>query len=166
MSVTPVVSNPLQSAGSQLLQQLLATGSGAQNPAGLSGLLGDLVTLSPAAQQLTKAPAAVSQAMEDLLSTQQDVAGDLAQLKTYFQENPQGLANVLGSLQGTSSPYGANHSQGAYGALVTALMNRQSGSSDPRALLSLLNGAQGQTSLFSFLDANDSSSGGALSYLG
>ena len=62
MSLTPVPSNQTQAIGSALLQQLAAGLSTSQSSSGESGLLGDLLTLSPTAQQLTQAPAAVTQA--------------------------------------------------------------------------------------------------------
>jgi hypothetical protein len=158
MSVTPVGSNQSQSIGSMLLQQLMASGTNSQGTTGTSGALGDLLTLSPAAQQLTQAPAAVTQAMSDLFSGQKDVQGDLAQLKSFFSQNPQQLASVLSSLQGGAGAYGLSNSLGSNSALLTALMNGQSNASNPAALLSLL-GSQGQDSLFSFIGNSGGGSG-------
>ena len=98
MSVTSVGSNQSQSIGSQLLQQLMANSSTSQSTT--TGSLEDLLSLSPAAQQLAQAPSAVVNAMGDLLSGQKDVQGDLSQLKSFFQQNPQNLASLLSSLQG------------------------------------------------------------------
>jgi lipopolysaccharide biosynthesis regulator YciM len=159
MNIAAVGSNNSQSIGSLLLQELNAAGTNTQNPTDLSSILGDLVTLSPAAQQLTKAPDAVTQAMSDLFSGQTDVQGDVAQLKSYFKQNPQSLASVLNSLQGTTATYSASTSLDPSAALLTALMNKQSNNSDPSALLSLLSATQGQPSLFSIL----ASSGGSAS---
>jgi hypothetical protein len=151
LSVTPVGSNPLQNTGSLLLQQLTAAnGASGQNASSSSGVMEDLLTLSSAAQQLAQAPAAVTQAMTDLLSGQKDVQGDLAQLQTFFQKNPQSLASVLGSLQGGAGAYGVSNSLGSNSELLTALMNGQSNASNPANLLSLL-GGQGKDSLFSWI---------------
>jgi hypothetical protein len=165
MSINPVGSDQSQSIGSLLLQQLNANSTSAQGSNGLSGVLGDLLSLSPAAQQLTKAPEAVTKAMTDLLSTQKDVAGDLAQLKTYFEQNPQSLAGVLGSLQGGTTTYGSA-GLGSNAALLSALIHGQSGASST-ALLNLLNGSQGQETLFSFMgDSDNGSEGSSLSMFG
>lgn len=148
MSLTPVSSDQSSSIGTLLLQQLNALGSSSssQSASGLAGILGDLMTLSPEAQQLTKAPEDVTKALSDLLTTQKDVSGDIEKLKTYFKQNPQSLANVLGSLQGGAT-YGAS---GANSALLTALMNSQSKNSNPAALLTLLQGSK-TTTLFDAL---------------
>jgi hypothetical protein len=124
------------------------------------------MTLSPAAQQLTKAPDAVTNALADLLSGQKDTAGDLTQLKAYFQKNPQSLASVLNSLKGANSVYGTAGSLGSNSALMTALMNAQSNNSNPASLLSLLKGNQNQTSLFSFLGDSSGSDGSSQSIFG
>ncbi|MDR3683149.1 MAG: hypothetical protein P4L11_05420 [Geothrix sp.] len=167
MSVSSVPSNQAQAIGSALLQQLAADSSGSQGSSSPSGLLGDLLTLSPAAQQLTKAPAAVTQAMSDLFSAQKDVPGDLAQLQSYFQQHPQNLASLLNNLQGGTATYSASSSTGSTSALLTALMNGQSNASDPSALLGLLSGSQGQTTLFDYLgNSNGGSGGSALSAIG
>jgi hypothetical protein len=147
------------------LQEVNANGSSSQGTSDMSSLLADLLTLSPAAQQLSQAPDAVTKAMKDLFSTQTDTKGDLAQLKSYFQQNPQSLASVLSSLQGTSASYSASSSQGLKGALLTALMNKQSGDSDPSVLLSLLSGTQNQDSLLAALGSGGSDSN-ALSIFG
>jgi len=113
---------------------------------------GDLLTVSPAAQQLAKAPEAVTKALTDLLSEQKDIAGDLAQLKAYFKQNPQKLASVLGRLQGGAPTYGLEGSLEARSTLLTALMNGQSNQSNPASLLKLLKGPSPQASLFALLD--------------
>jgi hypothetical protein len=167
VSINSVGSDQSQSIGSLLLQQLNASNGSAQDANGLSNALGDLLTLSPAAQQLTKAPDAVTQAMADLFSGQKDVSGDLAQLKAYFQQNPQSLTSVLSSLQGGTATYGASGGQGSNAALLTALMNGQSKNTDAASLLSLLNGGQNQDSLFSFMgDSSSGSDGSSLSIFG
>ena len=157
MSVPSVGSNQTQTIGTMLLQQLMANESNSQNTSGTSGILGDQLTLSPAAQQLTQVPEAVSQAVGDLFSSQKDVRGDLAKLQGYFQQNPQSLTSLLSSLQGGTSTYSASNTT-AKNALLTALMNGQSNSSDPAALLSLLQGNQGQHSLFDFLGSSNGES--------
>lgn len=167
MSVSSVGSNASPSIGTLLLQQLAAMGTNTQDASGQTGLLGDLLTLSPAAQQLTKAPDAVTKALTDLLSGQKDTAGDLAQLKAYFQKNPQGLVSVLNSLKGGNSVNGTAGSLGSNSALLTALMNGQSNNSNPASLLSLLKSNGNQTSLFSFLgDSGSGSDNSSLSIFG
>jgi len=167
MSINSVGSDQSQSIGSLLLQQLNAVGTGTQDANGLSSALGDLLTLSPAAQQLTKAPEAVTQAMTDLFSGQKDVSGDLAQLKTYFEQNPQSLSGVLSSLQGGNPTYGAAGGLGSNAALLTALMNGQSNGTNAGALQNFFNGTQNQDSLFTFLgDSNSGSDSSSLSIFG
>jgi len=167
MSVSTVDSNQTQTIGSALLQQLAANESSSQGTSGASGLLGDLMTLSPAAQQLTQAPAAVTQAVSDLFSGKKDVQGDLAQLRTYFQKNPQGLVSLLSTLQGGTGTYSASSATGSTSALLTALMNGQSNASDPSALLGLLSGNEGQNTLFDYLgNSSGGSDSSALSILG
>lgn len=167
MSITPVGSNNAQSLGSQILQQLSAMGTTTPSATGQTGTLADLMTLSPAAQQLTKAPDEVTKALADLLSGQKDTAGDLAKLKAYFQQNPKSLASVLSSLQGSTATQGTGAGLGSNSALLTALMNAQSNNSNPSALLGLLTGNQSQTSLFSFLgDSGSGSDGSSLSIFG
>jgi lipopolysaccharide biosynthesis regulator YciM len=151
VSISTVGSNQTQTIGSALLQQLAAEESSSQSTSGDAGILGDLMSLSPAAQQLTQAPVAVTQAMSDLFSGKKDVQGDLAKLQSYFQQNPQNLASLLSSLQGGAGTYNASSSTNSSSALLTALMNGQSNASDPSALLGLLSGNQGQNTLFNYL---------------
>jgi lipopolysaccharide biosynthesis regulator YciM len=167
VSIPTVGSNQTQTIGSTLLQQLAAEESNSQGTNGDSGILGDLMSLSPAAQQLTQAPDAVTQAMGDLLSGKKDVQGDLAKLQSYFQQHPQSLAGLLSSLQGGAGTYSASNATNSNSALLTALMNEQSNASDPSALLSLLSGNQGQNTLFSYMgDSSGGSDGSALSIFG
>jgi hypothetical protein len=167
MSVTAVSSDQTQTLSSLLLQQVMANGSGSQDTSGATGALGDLLTLSPGAQQLAQAPDAVVQAMQDLFSGQKDTQGDLAQLKGYFQKHPQSLVSLLGSLQGSIGTYSTSSSSSSKSALLTALMNGQSNGSDPSALLSLLSGSQGQGNLFDFMgNSGSGSNGSALSIFG
>ena len=63
MSVTSIGASASQNLGSLLLQQLVAQGARPQGPSGSKGVLEDLLALSPAAQQLTQAPGAVSQTL-------------------------------------------------------------------------------------------------------
>lgn len=169
MSLVPIgasLTQTSQSAGTQLLQQLLSQGNGTQDTTNLSGLLGDLMTLSPAAQQLQKAPSAVVEAMSDIFSGQKDVQGDLAKLKAYFQENPQQLSTLLSNLQGSQGTYGPTGATGNQ-ALLTALMNGQNSGSGAMNPVSLLMGLGNQDSLFTFMgDAGSGSGGGSLSLLG
>jgi len=167
VSISTIGSNQTQTISSALLQQLAAEESSSQGTSGNSGLLGDLLTLSPAAQQLTQAPDAVTQAMGDLFSGKKDVQGDLALLQNYFQQNPKSLASLLSSLQGGAGTYSASNSTNSNSALLTALMNGQSNASNPSALLGLLSGNQGQNTLFNYLgDSSGGSDSSALSILG
>ena len=159
MSLPSVGSNQTRTIGSTLLQQLAAEESSSQSTSGDSGILGDLMSLSPAAQQLTQAPDAVTQAMGDLFSGKKDVQGDLALLQSYFQQNPQNLTSLLSSLEGGAGTYSASNATNSSSALLTALMNAQSNSSDPSALLGLLSGNQGQNTLFDFLGNSSGGSG-------
>jgi len=161
MTVSTVQSGDSQNIGSLVLQSLLGSSSASTNSNGLSGLLGDLMTLSPASQQLAQAPADVTSAMNDLFSTQANVSGDLSALTAYFKQNPTSLANVLGALQGGSSTYNASGSLSS-SALATALA--QAGGSDTTSLLTAMLGGQ-QGDLFSAMNSSSSSSS-ALSLLG
>jgi hypothetical protein len=171
MSISPVASSPvgstnIQTLRDQLLQQLNATGSGSQDTSSSgSSPLGDLLTLSPAARQLAQAPAAVTQAMTDLLSGKQVAQGDLAQLQTFLQSNPQGLSSLISNAQASKSTYGVSNSSGASDNLLTALMNQQSNASNPADLFSLLGNNQSQDPLLASLGDSGSSSNGTLSAL-
>ena len=165
MSVTTVGSNDSQSIGSLVLQQLLAGSSSSTDSSGLTGIMGDLLSLSSTSQQLAKAPAAITSAMNDLFSTQQDVSGDLTKLKAYFDQNPTSLSGLLGSLQGSSSTYSASGTLGANSALLAAMAKAQAGGTDTTALLTSLLGGQSSDPLLASLGASSSSSG-SLSFLG
>ena len=165
MSLPSVGSNQTQTIGNSLLQQLAADSSSSQGASGSSGLLGDLLTLSPAAQQLTQAPAAVTQAMTDLLSGKQVAQADLAQLQTFLQSHPQSLSSLISSAQASKGTYGVSNSSGASDNLLTALMNQQSNASNPADLFSLLGNNQSQDSLLASLSDSGSSSNGTLSAL-
>ena len=69
MDITSLSASTSQTLGAQLMQQLQATGPGSQDLTGLSSLLEDNLSLSPAAKQLAQAPTAVTQAMTCLLYT-------------------------------------------------------------------------------------------------
>jgi hypothetical protein len=142
MTIGSVGSTSIQTLRNQLLQQLNATGSGSQEAAGSASPLGDLLTWSPAAQQLAQAPAAVTQAMTDILAGKQAAQEDLAQLKTFLQNNPQSLDSLLSSVQGSLGSHGA-----ASDTLLAAFMNQQSNASNPAALLRLLGSDQSQDPL-------------------
>lgn len=150
-----------QSLGNLLLQQLNALDASSQAANATPSTTGDLLTVSPAAQQLAKVPDAVTKALTDLLSGQKDTAGDLAQLKAYFKQNPQGLASVLGRLQGDATTYGPGGSSDSRSTLLTALMNGQSNQSNPASLLKLLNGQSNQDSLFALMGDSGNGSDGA-----
>jgi hypothetical protein len=170
MTINPVASSTvastnIQTLRDQLLQQLSATGSGSQDLSGGSTPLGDLLTLSPVAQQLTQAPAAVTQAMTDLLSGKQVAQADLTQLQTFLQSNPQSLSSLISSAQASKSTYGISNSSGASDNLLTALMNQQSNASNPADLFSLLGNNQTQDPMLASLNDSGSNSDGTLSSL-
>ena len=146
MTINSVGSSTPQNIARQLLQQLNATGTTSQNTEGPMGLLGDQLNLSPAAQQLSQAPAAVTQALRALLAGKKAVPGDLAQLQGYLQANPEALSGLLSGTQGSAATYGTAHASASTDALVTALMNHQSNFSNPGALLGLLGGDSTQDS--------------------
>jgi hypothetical protein len=166
MSVPSVSSSSSQNVGALLLQQLLAGGSASQDSSGLSGLLGDLMTISPAAQQLTQAPTAVTDAMSDLFTNQTDVQGDLSQLKTYFQQNPQSLASLLSSLQGSTDTYDASGALGSNSSLLSAILNGKGSSSETGALLSALLSSQSMDPLIASLGGSEDGSSSSLSMFG
>jgi hypothetical protein len=163
MSVSTIQSSDSQNIGSLILQSLLGGSSSSTDSNGLSGILGDLMTLSPASQQLAQAPTAVSSAMSDLFSTQNNVSGDLSALTTYFQQNPSSLTNVLAALQGGTSTYSASGSLSG-SALATVLAKVQASGGDTTSLVNAMLGSQ-STDLFDAM-SNASSSPSALSLLG
>ncbi len=165
MSIKAVNSNNSQTIGS-LAMQLLQNQAASTQATGLTNNSGDLLTLSSAAQQLNQAPAAVTQALSDLLSGQKDIAGDVAQVKSYFQANPQSLATVMNSLKGSATAaYSAANSSAVTTASLSALMKGQQHNPDTSALLSLLMGTQSQDPLYGSSDST-SSSNSALTLFG
>src|SRR5664279_1859288 len=165
MTIGSVGSTSIQTLRDQLLQQLNTTGSSSQDTSGGSSPLGDLLTLSPAAQQLTQAPPAVAQAMTDILAGKKVAQGDLAQMQTFLQNNPQSLSSLISGIQASKSTYGVSSSSGASDNLLTAFMNQQSNASNPADLFSLLGNNQTQDPLLASLNDSGSSSGGTLSSL-
>ena len=151
MTISAVGSKNTQSLARQLLQQLNATGTPSQTTQGLSGLAGDQVTLSPAAQRLSQAPAAVTQALSDLLVGKKAAPGDLAQLQGYLKADPEGLGSLLGEVQGSVTTAGAASADNSTDSLLTALVNHQSNFSNPSALLGLLGGDSNQKALLASL---------------
>jgi hypothetical protein len=158
MTIGSVGSTNIQTLRNQLLQQLNATGAGSQDLTGSASLLGDQLTLSPAAQQLAQAPAAVTQAMTDILAGKKAAEGDLAQLKTFLQNNPQSLDGLLSSVQGSTQGTASD-------TLLTAFMNQQSNASNPSSLLRLLGSNQTQDPLLASLGDSGNGSTGTLSAL-
>lgn len=153
MSVNSVDYTSSQSIGSLVLQQLMGEESASESSSNLSGILDDLVSISSTGQKLSQAPDAVVQAMADLFSGQEDVQGDISLLKSYFQENPDGLANVLTTMENGTSTYDA--------------LGKLSSSSDNSALLKALLGSQSQNSLLDYLgDSASGSSSSGFSLLG
>lgn len=153
MSVTSINANTSQNLGALILQELTQGGAGASQDGGLSGILGDLASVSSASQSLAKAPAAVTQALQDLLTTQAGTSSDLDTLKSYFKDNPSALASLLANLGGTStySASGALSGQGSLAALLSG------SSQNASALLSALAGSQGSSSLLTSLLGNQGS---------
>ena len=148
-----------------LLQQLTSPGTSSKSTNSFSNLMEDLVTLSPAAQQMLQAPTAVVKAMGDLFAEQKDTPGDLLQLKTYFQQNPQSLANVLSSLEGGTLTYSNSGTLSSSGDLLTYLMNNKSSVSQPGSLINMLLGTTVQDSLFSSLvNSGNTSNSGSFSF--
>ena len=166
MSVTSVGSNGSQNLGTVILQQLMAAQNSTNtDSSSTSGLMGDLMSLSPASKQLAQAPAEVTTAMNDLLSGQKDVKGDLTTLQGYFKDNPQSLASVIGSLQGTGGTYGASGTLSTQSALLSALSTAQ-GSSSKSLLASLMSGNSQDPLLASLGLTGTDSNAGVLSLLG
>ena len=125
MSVNLIGTNSSQSIAS-VPPQLARPGGGAAQAGGKSpSQVADALKLSPAAQALTQVPSSVSQAMTDILSGQKDVQGDLTQLRSYFQQNPQNLASILGGLQGGPGTYSPSGAVKSNGALESALLGGQ-----------------------------------------
>jgi hypothetical protein len=109
MTVTNVDANSTKNLGQLLVQQIMAQGSGSSSStSSSSGTSGDQLSLSPAAKALAQVPAAVTQAMKDLMYTHKDIKGDSAQLKAYLQANPHGLTSVLASLNRSTGTYSAS----------------------------------------------------------
>ena len=159
MSINAVNSNNSQTIGSLAMQLLEGNAANTQTN-GLTSSPSDLLTLSSAAQQLNQAPAAVTQALSDLLSGQKDITGDVAQVKSYFQANPQSLATVMNSLKGSApAAYSAANSSAVTTASLSALMKGQQHNPNTSALMGLLSGTQSQDPLFGSTDSTSSSSG-------
>lgn len=163
MSISTIGSSDSQNIGSLVLQSLLGSSTSSTDSNGLSGILGDLMTLSPASQQLAQAPAAVTSAMTDLFSTQKNVSGDLSALTAYFKDNPTTLTNVMSALEGGASTYSSSGSTSS-SALVNALAQAQAGGTDTSTLLSSLLGGSSTDPLLEGLGSSSSSS--VLSMLG
>ena len=139
MSVPPLGSDSIQSAGAQILQQLLAKDSGSQSIPALSAGLGDGFDLSPAALQLTQPS----------------------------NGGPQGLADLLAELQGGAATYTQAGNVGSNQALITALMKSKNNLSETRALLNALTATLGQDPLLASLGSSEDNPGaGSLSLFG
>ena len=162
MTLNAVHSSSSQTIGSMAMQLLQNQAASTQSTGltGLTGSTGDLLSLSSAAQQLTQAPAAVTQALQDLLSGQKDITGDATKLKSYFKANPQSLATVMNSLKGSAAAtYSATNSNAVTAASLKALMQGQQHNPNTSALLSLYLGNQNQDPMFASTDSTGSSSG-------
>ena len=101
MTIGSVGSTSIQTLRNQLLQQLNTTGSGSQDLTGSASPMGDLLTLSPAAQQLAQAPAAVTQAMTDIL---EDYAGISATIIGIGVSRPENEGPWIAPLAGEPEP--------------------------------------------------------------
>jgi hypothetical protein len=138
--------------------QLLQNQAASTQNNGVTGSSGDLLTLSNAAQQLNQAPAAVTQALQDLLSGQTDITGDVEKVKSYFKANPQSLATVMNSLKGSATAtYSATNSTAVTTASLAALMQGQQHNPNTSALLSLLSSTQSTDPLYGSTDSSGSS---------
>lgn len=167
MSITSVGSNDSQSLGSVILQSLMAGNASAQSTNASSGSLSDLLSLSSTSLSLAKAPAEVTQAMNDLFTTQKDVTGDVSTLKSYFKDNPAKLTTLLGALQGTGGTYGASGSLTSNSTLMAALAKAQAGGTDTSSVISALMRTQQQDPLLASIGgSNGSSDMGLMSFLG
>lgn len=172
MSVTSVQTNTSQNLGSLILQAL-QNGGGTSSQDGLSGLLGDLTSVSSASKALAKAPAKVTSALQDLLTDQKDTTGDLATLKDYFKQDPSALASLLANLGGGTSTYSASGALSGNTTLASllsgsgvspSLLATVAGSRNSAAMIGSLLGGQGSDPLLESL--NGSGSGGGVSFLG
>ena len=168
MSVTAVDANGTKSIGSLAMQVLQGLSSNTQPASETSSSYGDLMTISSAAHQLTQAPAALTQALKNLLSGKQPAQSDIDQLQSYLEQNPQGLASILSSLQGgNSATYSSSNSNGVNGALLATLMQGQGNNPHAGELLTLFSNSQGQDSLFGALDNSGAGAyGSSLTLLG
>jgi hypothetical protein len=156
MSITSVGTSDSQSLGSIILQSLVNSSSSNKNTSSSSGSLYDLLDLSSASQSLAKAPAEVTQAMNDLFGSQKDVAGDMTTLKGYFKDNPGSLTTLLGALQGGNSTYGSSGLT-SDSALMAALAKAKAGGTDTSSVISALLGAR-QDSLLDYIGGTSSAS--------
>jgi len=169
MSVAATTST---SSLSQILQQLLS-GSNAQATSGLSPtvlqeLLGATGTAGQSTASQTAVPAAVAQALGQLLSGADPAAAssNLSTLQTYFKQHPTALTGLLGSLQAGAGTYSADGTVSSSSSLLAALgISSGSGSAANSSLLSQLLSGQTQDPLLASLDSKTSSATG-LSLLG
>jgi hypothetical protein len=154
---------------STILQQLLS-GSDAQATAALPpALLEDVLKSTASAQTDTSSssqsqvPAAVTQAMGDLLSGSDPsgVQNDLATLQSYFKQNPAALTSLMASLTSSTGTYDANGSTtgAAAPAAVTQALGGLLGGTDSGTVQSDLATVQ------NYFKQNSSSLTGVLSTL-
>lgn len=190
MSATPTASTSTQSLSSLVLQQLMAN-SGSSSSSGLTPALlqavlkqaGSGTATSTATSTASQTPAAVTQALGDLLSggSGTTAQADLGTLQRYFKEHPQQLTSVLSDLQGagtyaadgtvgTSSQTllaaltGSSGTSSTSSALLAALASGSGGAASP-ALLTALLGTQSTDPLLASLGGGSSSTG-SISLLG
>lgn len=150
MTITTISQNSSSSIGNSALQQLLASEEGdsstRKSTGGLAELLSDSTTISSASRQLADTPATVVKALDDLLSGQKTIQDDLAQLKSYFEQHPGQLADVLSSLEEDSGTYGSTGNWNSGRTLLAACMNGQAGASNA-SLFGALLGSSNQDTL-------------------
>ena len=159
---------------STILQQLLSGGSGLATSGLPAAVLQQVLAASGSATQTaasqTEVPAAVAQALGELLSGSDPSASsaNLSQLQSYFKQNPSALTGLLGSLQAGAGTYSADGTVSSSSSLLAALgIGSGASSAASTSLLSLLLAGQTQDPLLASLGGSgSSSSGSALSLLG
>lgn len=174
MSVVSSSSTSSQSIASMVIQQLMS-GTNASATAGLSpSVLQAVLKQTGATAQsdsTSTTPAAITQALGDLLSGGASSQSDLSQLQAYFKQNPDHLASLLTSLQNGSGTYGADGTVNANTGLLATLAGSSSSNASGNAastssILSSLLGSQAQDPLLASLGLSSTGSGSTFSMLG
>jgi hypothetical protein len=161
----------LQSQNLSSIMQQLLSGSNAQSTSELSPtVLETLLQNSGAATQTatqttTELPAAITQALGNLLSgsSPSTASADLSTLQNYFKANPASLTSLLSSLQDGAGTYGADGTVSSSSSLLASLgLDSSSGSSTSSSLISQLLGTQSQDPLLASLGSASSGTGFSL----